>query len=175
MAFEVKNLRLHQLELNEELYPVPGYDGYYCTRSGRIFSAMKSFHEIATNAKDKDGYLKATLYKDKKPIHLRKHRVIAMTFLGDSELMINHKNSIKSDNRVENLEYVSERENQSHRRKRDGYLVGVCWARKEHKWRAYFQQDHKWEHLGFYDSKEEAKEAYLHRLNNQNIRNIYAK
>lgn len=31
------------------------------------------------------------------------------------------------------------------------------------------------EHLGFYDSKEEAKEAYLHRLNNQNIRNIYAK
>ena len=175
MAFEVKNLRLHLLELNERLYPVPGYEGYYCTRSGRIFSIMKSFHEIAVNARDKDGYLKATLYKNKKPIHFRKHRIIAMTFLGDSELMINHKNGIKDDNRADNLEYVSERENQSHWRKSKGYDVGVCWAKKEGKWRAYFQQNHIWEHLGFYDTKEDAKQAYLNRLNQQNIRNIYAK
>lgn len=61
-------------------------------------------------------------------------------------------------------------------RKRKGYDVGVvCWAKKEGKWRAYFQQNHIWEHLGFYDTKEDAKQAYLNRLNQQNIRNIYAK
>ena len=124
MAFEIKNLTTDLLfkynVARDELVPVPGFDGYYCTRNGRIFSTMKGFREIATNCYDGDGYLKATLARNKKPIHMRKHRIIALAFLGDSELMINHKNGIKDDNRVENLEYVSERENQSHWRKNRG-------------------------------------------------------
>lgn len=179
MAFEIKNLSIDLLfKYNisrDELVPVPGYEGYFCTRKGRMFSTMKGFKEIATNSRDKDGYLKATLFLNKKPIHFRKHRIIALTFLGDSELMINHKNGIKDDNRVENLEYVSERENQSHWRISKGYDVGVCWAKKEKKWRAYFQENHNWEHLGFFNTKEEAKEVYLNRLKQDNIRNIYSK
>ena len=172
-------MRLDKIKPNPELphdaKPVPGFDNYFATRDGRIFSTSKGrVREIAKSSYDKDGYLKATLAKDKRSICLRKHRVVALTFIGYSDLMINHKNGNKSDNRVENLEYVDERENQSHWRKDKGYGVGVCFDRKSQKWRAYYQQDHKWVHLGFFNKKEEAKEAYLKKLESENKTNRYA-
>lgn len=177
-----KNIHIRDLEVNKgqieglpkDAKQVPHFEGYYATSDGRLFSTYKSTKEIAKNTKDKDGYLKATLFKyGKEPHHFRKHRIIAMTFLGECDMMINHKNGIKIDNRIENLEYVDQRENQSHWRKAKGYNVGVCFDKKSKKWRAYFQDKHKWEHLGFFETKEEAKNAYNKKLKDNNIINRY--
>lgn len=159
---------------DKDLYEVPNYVGYYASRDGQVFSKRKGKLRPIGHSLDKDGYIKIMLISaDSIHHHLLKHRVIAMTFLGLSDLEVNHKNGNRQDNRVENLEYVSTRENQCHWRLGRGYDIGVCWAKKEKKWRAYFQQDHKWEHLGFYERKEDAKKAYLQRLNQGNIHNRY--
>jgi len=46
------------------------------------------------------------------------HRAIALAFLGpppEGKSEINHKNGVRDDNRLENLEWVSRSENQLHR------------------------------------------------------------
>lgn len=47
-----------------------------------------------------------------KPV--RVHRLVADAFLGPSHLMVNHRNGIKYDNRIENLEYVTNAQNVKH-------------------------------------------------------------
>ena len=63
------------------------------------------------------GYLSVSLYDGivpKKTKSFLVHRLIAEAFLGKSELFVNHKNGIKTDNRIENLEYVTALENNRH-------------------------------------------------------------
>ena len=58
---------------------------------------------------DKDGYLRATLWKDNKGHFLLLHRLVAKAFLPNKYNLpcINHKNENKTDNRVDNLEWCS--------------------------------------------------------------------
>jgi len=154
---------------------IKGYDGYTFTKDGKVYSNRTGIKKEIKGAYDKDGYLKITLVdKDKKFKYFRKHRLIAWAFLGYSELQVNHKDGNKTNNHIDNLEYVTQTENQCHRRLREGRDVGVCWAKKEKKWRAYIQHNKNWEHLGFYDDKKEAKQAYLNRIKELNISNKYA-
>ena len=132
--------------LNETYYQVPGFDKYYCTKSGRIYTTQKGRVKEVQGSKDKDGYLKVVLTRENERYYFRKHRIIALTFLGTSELEVNHINGDKQDNGIKNLEYVTKQENQCHRRKTDGYNVGVCFDKQMKKYRAYIQHNKRWMH-----------------------------
>ena len=100
-----------------------GYEGYYQVSSeGRIRSVdrliangtRKRKGKIMKQCIDGKGYKALSISKDGKFKMLTAHRLIAMSFLGRSNLTVNHKNGIKTDNRIENLEFVTIRENNLH-------------------------------------------------------------
>ena len=65
---------------------------------------------------NRDGYKVVGLWKDNKSTAKTVHRLVALAFIPNPENkpQVNHKNKIKSDNRVENLEWTTCSENHKH-------------------------------------------------------------
>jgi hypothetical protein len=89
-------------------------DLYKVSSDGQVFS-IKSNRNLKP-CKTPDGYLFHRLYKDRKVSIFREHRLVAIAFIPNTENkpQVNHKNGIKTDNSIENLEWVDQFENMQH-------------------------------------------------------------
>ena len=87
--------------MKEEWRDIEGYNGLYqVSNLGRVRCVR-----ILKPAFTEDGYLKVVL-QDRRNIKTSTiHRLVAKSFLPDysDDLQVNHKNEVKTDNRVENL------------------------------------------------------------------------
>lgn len=86
--------------------PIPGFNGYYATENGHIWSERANkFLSEHSNA----GYLRVTLYKNAKPTNMTVHRLVALAFIPNPDMLpcINHKDENKQNNRVDNLEWCT--------------------------------------------------------------------
>ena len=72
--------------------------------------------ELKLRLNPHNGYLNTSLYKDGKMLMCTIHRLVAETFIPNPEnkRTVNHKNGDKTDNRVDNLEWVTHSENNKH-------------------------------------------------------------
>lgn len=101
----------------EEWRPINGYEGLYeVSNLGRIKSLNCNHTKkegILKLYNDKDGYLMVKLSKDKNNRLFRVHRLVAEAFIPNPENKpcVDHINTIKNDNRVENLRWVTYKEN----------------------------------------------------------------
>jgi len=79
------------------------------------------------------------------------------------EEQIDHINGNRLDNRISNLRKASPSENNQNRvSQRGSYsrFLGVSWNRNLNKWHASISKNRKRNHLGFFDSEEDAGLAY---------------
>jgi hypothetical protein len=106
--------------MKKEWKQVPNYSRYFASTDGEIktFSWKgKNKEAIMKPSLDGSGYLRTMLKRDDGKTHtIKVHRIIAQTFIPNKEdkPQVNHKNGIRSDNRVINLEWVTISENQIH-------------------------------------------------------------
>lgn len=91
------------------------YDGYYANKAGDIYSTK--YKKCLSPKVDRYGYHAYTLLVNGERINTTGHRLVAETFIPNPEnkLTVNHKNGIKTDNSVDNLEWATVAENNLHR------------------------------------------------------------
>jgi len=102
---------------------IPGFDNYGCTKDGKILSLSMRAHNYhikrikqLSAAKSPDGYMKVALCKNGKGHTFLVHTLVAMSWIGPKEngMQINHKDGNKTNNSIDNLEYVTHAENIRH-------------------------------------------------------------
>jgi hypothetical protein len=106
--------------MKENWLPCFEFEDYYMVSDlGRVLNIKKNKIIALTKAKGNSNgaYLRVKLTKEKKHYSLTAHRLVAHTFLGKSELSVNHINGIKDDNRLVNLEYATLDEQNLHAEK----------------------------------------------------------
>lgn len=93
---------------------INNYPNYRVNEVGQIKSIKKKI--ILKTSLDSGGYLGISLWKDNSSKRVRIHSLVAKAFIPkiEGKDWINHKNGIKTDNRVENLEWCTPRENIIH-------------------------------------------------------------
>lgn len=95
--------------------PVIGYEGLYeVSNIGRVRKVNKT--RLRKLQITKKGYYCVALCKNGKKKLFTVHRLVVMAFIGaiPKGMVVNHINENKLDNRVENLEIVTQKQNLSH-------------------------------------------------------------
>lgn len=99
----------------EEIWKwIPGYEGEYeASNLGQVKSYKFGKPHILKVQRRKDGYRSIGLGRNFTPLL---HRVIAITFLPNPLDLpeVNHKDAVKTNNRADNLEWVTSSQNKRH-------------------------------------------------------------
>ena len=154
--------------MNEIFKDIPNYEGkYQVSNLGRVKSLNyknTGLESILKQRIDKYGYCRLNLSNSiQKTVYV--HKLVAMTFLNHKpcglDLVIDHKNDIKTDNRVENLHIVTQRFNARKTQGRySSQYKGVCWNKTAGKWQSGITINYKYKNLGYYESEYEAHLTY---------------
>jgi len=155
---------------------IPEYEGIYqVSNLGRVKSLPREWVSgIGAIVKHKgkilkggtsNGYRIVKLYVNGNIKVYLIHQLVAIAFLNHKpdghKLVIDHINDNKSDNRVENLQIVTNRFNvyKTQGKYKSNYK-GVTWDKKSNKWASKLQVSGECIHLGMFESEEEASKYY---------------
>ena len=144
----------------EQWKQINGYYDYYISSLGRVFS-LKTYEILKLNINKKTGYQFITLRRNRKKRYHEIHRLVALAFLDNPEKKrcVDHINNIKTDNRLENLRFVTHAENGGNRlpnKNSKTQSKGVYFNKSSQKYQAYIRVKGVYMYLGLYKTFEEA-------------------
>jgi hypothetical protein len=159
--------------MTQEIYnPIPNYEGLYeVSNLGKIKSLIHDKSKILSASDNSLGYYKVVLFKNGKRKTFNVHQLVAMAFLNHNpcghKLVVDHINNIKKDNRAENLQIITQRQN-SHKTQLNytSNYKGVFWDKESNKWRGQITIKNKKVYLGRFTNEYEAHLAYNKALEN---------
>lgn len=146
----------------EEIWKdIPGYEGLYQVSSlGHIKSFKLNKERYLKQFINQDGYYCVELNSK----HFKVHQIIAITFLNHkpcgNKVVVDHINNIKADNRVDNLQLISHRNNCSKDRKTTTGFTGVSIHKQTNKYRSYLKIGKEQISLGLYNNIQDAHIIY---------------
>lgn len=151
-----------------------GYEGFYeVSNLGRVKSFNKTKSGIILKQTVNHGYLQVKLYKNGLKKTIKVHRLVAEAFIVNLENkpQVNHIDEDRSNNKVNNLEWTTCKENNNHGNrdlKRVKTLNKTNFGRKRGiirdirygGWIAVMRYGKKCKHLGKFNNKEDAYQAF---------------
>lgn len=169
---------------NEIWVDIPGHEGdYLVSNLGNVRSTERvRFRKLINRnvtykAKpmklhpDACGYLRVTLTKDGNRYLRLVHHLVFWSFNKNIKLkygyQIDHIYQDKTDNRLDNLQYIKERYNYIKRSacsKKSSKYTGVHWDKEKCNWMATIRINGKTKYLGRYHNEEDAAIAYMNKL-----------
>lgn len=160
LAFGSPQLRGATFVMKEIWENIIGFEGYQVSTNGNVRKGKKSI----TLSTDTSGYHYVCLIINKIRKNHLVHRLVARAFIGESQLTVNHKNFTKTDNRLENLEYLTQRNNRIHYALAQKRKLPIGVQETGQRFRAGISLNGKRKHIGVFDTPQEANIAYLKKL-----------
>lgn len=99
--------------MNEIWKTIKDYEDYEVSNMGNVRRLFPKGYHYLKQIQQRDGYMRVKLCKNGQPKRFSVHRLVAQAFL-DNPLnlpQVNHKNHIRTDNRVDNLEWCDNKYN----------------------------------------------------------------
>lgn len=105
---------------------IKDFDRYLIDTNGNIYDTKYNNRKICQWI-DNTGYCQCNLYKNKKRYFKRVHKLVAETFIENPENLpqVNHKDGDKTNNKIDNLEWITNSENTQHGYDNNLYYFGT--------------------------------------------------
>ena len=169
----------------EEIWKdIEGYENLYqISNFGRVKSLSRkikpyaggfyySKEKIMQGSDNGKGYIVVSLFKKGKRKDFKIHQLVAIAFLNHipcgMSAVIDHIDENKKNNRADNLQIISNRDNCIKYRltqKKTSKYTGVHWDKKRNKWVAQIIINGKRKNLGRFINEKDASNAYQEKLN----------
>jgi len=158
----------------EEIWKdVPNYEGIYqVSNLGRVKSLgndKKRREKILKGCVDSAGYKHVILCNGKFNKLFKIHSLVAIAFLnhkpdGTTKIVVDHIDNNTLNNKLNNLQLITHRENLSKDKKGLSKYVGVCWNKHSKSWKSYITINSKCYCLGYFKNEYDAHLAYQNKL-----------
>ena len=150
---------------------IPEFESYQVSNLGNVKSLKYEKERIRKQTIGGGGYYRLCLMKNKKPHKKIVSQLIAIAFLNHkpcgNKMVVDHIDTNKLNNKLYNLQVITNRENTSKDRKNgSSKYLGVSWNKSNKNWSATILINGKPKYLGSFTNEKEASQAYQNELKN---------